>query len=75
MNERPWVDQPPELTDVVKIEASLCGARYTSGIRIAKKPKICSIKIKPSKCARVLLPTVLIMTAKPSTAQPSSIAW
>jgi hypothetical protein len=42
---------------------------------MAKNPRMCSIKIKPSKCARVLLPTVLMMTAKASTAQENNTAW
>jgi hypothetical protein len=75
MNERPWVDQPPEFTNVVRMEALLFGPRYTMGTRMAKNPRMCSIKIKPLKCGRVLLPTVLMMTVKTVTAQPSNTAW
>lgn len=42
---------------------------------MAKNPNTWRIRINPSKWAKVLLPTVLIITAKASNAHPISIAW
>jgi hypothetical protein len=49
MKESPCVFQPSSFKKVVKtVWESAWGAKYTSGIRIAKNPRICKMSISPS---------------------------
>lgn len=75
-NDRPWELHPPWFKN--KVNTSLAdpfdGDIYTKGIKTAKNPKICKIKINPSIFGSTLLTTVFTKTATTKTAQKIKVA-
>ena len=70
----PTEDQPPKFSKSVKtVFAGTFGARTQSGIKIAKKPKMCKNRIIDSKSGRCLAPTVLKIREKITTAMVISV--
>ena len=70
INDRPCVGQFPSLRKVVKTsEASWCGPKIANGRRIAKKPKMCMIRMNPWKLGRNFPTTVFIMIVNTVKAQ------
>jgi len=73
-NDRPCESQPPIFTKVVKISfASPFGPSTNKGIKIAKKPRICSTKSAPSNLGSSHPAATLMNTQKAMTAQYSNV--
>ena len=66
---------PPSVNSVNTAFALFRGAKTQRGIRMAKKPKTCRIRIKPSTIGRCFTSTVLKMMAIKLTAITSSVPW
>ena len=70
MNDNPFVGKFPLFKKVLNIsEASWCGPKKISGRMTAKKPKICTTRMRPSTLGSSLPITVFTETAKLIAAQ------